>query len=77
MSNIRHTNTYQYSAIHECKKSKELDTFVGLWREEWGISADNTWVTPIFFCPFCGIELEVIEKDSEGNLKVEIIEEEK
>jgi len=28
-------------------------------------------------CPFCGIELEVIEKDSEGNLKVEIIEEEK
>jgi lysine biosynthesis protein LysW len=28
-------------------------------------------------CPFCGIELEVLEKDANGNLKVEIIEEEK
>jgi lysine biosynthesis protein LysW len=28
-------------------------------------------------CPFCGIELEVVGKDEEGNLKVEIIEEEK
>lgn len=28
-------------------------------------------------CPFCGIELEVTEVSKEGDLKVEIIEEEK
>ena len=28
-------------------------------------------------CPFCGIEMEVTGKDNEGNLQIEIIEEEK
>ncbi len=28
-------------------------------------------------CPFCGIELECIDKDSKGNVKLEVIEEEK
>ncbi len=28
-------------------------------------------------CPFCGIELEVVGKGEDGELKVEIIEEEK
>jgi len=34
-------------------------------------------VDDVIECPFCGIELEVIEIDSNGDLKVEIIEEEK
>ncbi|MBN2015526.1 sulfonate ABC transporter [Candidatus Dojkabacteria bacterium] len=28
-------------------------------------------------CPFCGIELEVVGKNEDGSLRVEIIEEEK
>lgn len=34
-------------------------------------------VEDVIECPMCGIELEVVGKDDEGNLKVEIIEEEK
>jgi hypothetical protein len=34
-------------------------------------------IDDVIECKFCGIELEVLGKDDEGNLKVEIIEEEK
>jgi lysine biosynthesis protein LysW len=34
-------------------------------------------ISDVIECTFCGIELEVIGKDAGGNLKVEIIEEEK
>ncbi|MFC1780157.1 hypothetical protein ACFLY9_00470 [Patescibacteria group bacterium] len=34
-------------------------------------------VDDVIECTFCGIELEVLGKDDDGNLKVEIIEEEK
>jgi len=34
-------------------------------------------IDDVIECPFCGIELEVVGKEDDGSLKIEIIEEEK
>ncbi len=51
-------------ACNECKNESDL-------------SANPLKVGDIFECPFCGIEYEVSDIDSNGEYSLEIIEEEK